>query len=51
MLADLISRTGRFEERFARYYFKKLISVLKFMHDQEVCHRDLKLENLYIDEN
>ena len=39
-----------FPEKIARYYFKKLIDALEFMHGQNVVHRDLKLENLLLDD-
>lgn len=38
-------------ERLARYYMPQLIKGLKYCHNKGVCHRDLKLENLLIDNN
>lgn len=40
-----------FSEPIARYYFTKLMDAVEFMHVNDVCHRDLKLENLLLDEN
>ena len=34
----------------AMYYGLQLIDTIKFMHDTGVCHRDLKLENILLDE-
>lgn len=49
-LFDYIFTVDRgFPENIARYYFTKLIDSIEFMHDQNVVHRDLKLENLLLD--
>lgn len=40
-----------FPEPIARYYFRQLIEAMEFMHNNNVVHRDLKLENLLLDEN
>jgi serine/threonine protein kinase len=40
-----------FSEPVARYYFKQLIDAIEFMHTNNVVHRDLKLENLLLDDN
>ena len=40
-----------FSEPVARYYFKQLIDAVEFMHTNNVVHRDLKLENLLLDDN
>ncbi|EAS06166.2 protein kinase (macronuclear) [Tetrahymena thermophila SB210] len=40
-----------FEPELARYYMIQLINVLDYIHQQNICHRDLKLENLFLDEN
>jgi serine/threonine protein kinase len=40
-----------FTEPLARYYFKQLIDAIEFMHTNNVVHRDLKLENLLLDDN
>lgn len=38
-----------FNEETARYYFLKLLDAVKYCHGKGVCHRDLKLENLLLD--
>lgn len=42
-------QNGPFPEPLARFYFYQLISGLKYCHDMGVCHRDLRLENLLLD--
>lgn len=42
---------GRFKEDIARWIFQQLISALDCSHRRGVYHRDLKLENLLIDED
>lgn len=49
-LFDYVFTVGRgFSEPIARFYFRKLIEALEFMHENNVVHRDLKLENLLLD--
>lgn len=38
-----------FSERITRYYFLQLMNALKFLHENDVVHRDLKVENLLLD--
>eukprot|EP01087_Luapelamoeba_hula_P023610 TRINITY_DN870_c0_g3_i1.p1 TRINITY_DN870_c0_g3~~TRINITY_DN870_c0_g3_i1.p1 ORF type:complete len:633 (-),score=116.84 TRINITY_DN870_c0_g3_i1:717-2615(-) len=38
-----------FSEPLARYYMPQLLDGLRYCHKKGVCHRDLKLENLVID--
>ncbi|XP_027349782.1 CBL-interacting serine/threonine-protein kinase 14-like [Abrus precatorius] len=42
---------GRLTEDLARRYFRQLISAVKHCHSRGVFHRDLKLDNLLMDEN
>ncbi|XP_016470534.2 CBL-interacting serine/threonine-protein kinase 14-like isoform X2 [Nicotiana tabacum] len=42
---------GRFSEDLSRRYFQQLISAVEYCHSRGVYHRDLKLENLLLDEN
>lgn len=39
------------DESIVRYYFKQLAEAVGYMHNQGICHRDLKLENLLLDES
>jgi len=36
-------------ERQAKHIFKQLLNVLKYMGKNNICHRDIKLENILID--
>ncbi|PWA78205.1 protein kinase, ATP binding site [Artemisia annua] len=42
---------GRLKEDVARKYFQQLIIAVDYCHSRGVSHRDLKLENLLLDEN
>ncbi|PKU83212.1 CBL-interacting serine/threonine-protein kinase 11-like [Dendrobium catenatum] len=50
---DLFSRIatfGRLPEHLSRRYFRQLISAVAYGHSHGVFHRDLKLENLLLDD-
>ena len=42
---------GRFTEDSARFYFKQILTGVLYCHKKKMCHRDLKLENLLLDES
>ena len=48
-LFDFISNTGRFSEKVTRHYFKQLCGAIKACHDSGIYHRDLKAENIFMD--
>ncbi|KAL5676013.1 hypothetical protein ACJX0J_012144, partial [Zea mays] len=48
-LFDRIVDRGRFSEDEARYFFQQLICGVSYCHHMEICHRDLKLENVLLD--
>jgi len=50
-LFDYIGAAACFPEPIARFYFKQLIEAVEYLHNKGVSHRDIKLENLLIDEN
>ena len=50
-LFNYIRVGGGTSEEIARYYFKQIIDILEYLHKEEICHRDLKAENLLLDEN
>ena len=41
---------GTFDEPICRYYFKQLLTGLKYCHEAGFAHRDLKCENLVLDD-
>nr|QSH71657.1 CBL-interacting protein kinase [Hedychium coronarium] len=45
-----VARSGRLRDDAARHYFRQLVSAVDFCHSRGVYHRDLKLENLLLDE-
>jgi serine/threonine protein kinase len=51
-ILNVLMNSGKFSESTARYFFKQILSALSYMHNTVgVCHRDLKLDNILLDEN
>jgi serine/threonine protein kinase len=50
-LFDRIIESRRLDEDVARKIFRQLFSAVMYCHDNMMVHRDLKLENLLLDEN
>ena len=48
-MSNLLKRRKKLTELECRYYISQLVSALKYLHDNLVIHRDLKLGNLFID--
>ncbi|KAI3695683.1 hypothetical protein L1987_78682 [Smallanthus sonchifolius] len=46
-----LSRRGLMKEATARRFFQQIVSTLNFCHQNGVAHRDLKPQNLLLDEN
>lgn len=46
-----ISRGGPVHEGIARYYFTQLINAVEYLHSRNVAHRDIKLDNILLDDN
>ncbi|CAL9193146.1 unnamed protein product [Musa hybrid cultivar] len=49
-LFDKVAK-GRLQEDVARGYFQQLVIAVDYCHSRGVYHRDLKLENLLLDDN
>lgn len=49
-LSTIIKRTGGIEESISKFIFTQLCSAVKFLHDKQFAHLDIKLENLLLDE-
>uniref|UniRef100_A0A5B6Z4C5 non-specific serine/threonine protein kinase n=1 Tax=Davidia involucrata TaxID=16924 RepID=A0A5B6Z4C5_DAVIN len=45
-----LARRGRFTEKATRLYFQQLVSALHFCHQNGVTHRDIKPQNLLLDQ-
>ncbi|NWW55363.1 TSSK1 kinase, partial [Pedionomus torquatus] len=50
-LLDFIKITGAMKEDVARTKFQQLASAIKHCHDLDFAHRDLKCENILLDED
>lgn len=48
-LLDYIKKNGAMPELQARKMFRELCSAVKYCHAANICHRDLKCENLLLD--
>lgn len=49
-LFDFLKVNKGFYIKVARYYFKQLINAISACHDKNICHRDIKIENLLLDD-
>ena len=47
-LLSLMQRVGRMDENYARNLFQQIVNAVEYIHNQKICHRDLKLENILI---
>ncbi|EAR83797.2 kinase domain protein (macronuclear) [Tetrahymena thermophila SB210] len=50
-LYDVIASKGKLPEQEAKRYFKQIVAGVDYCHRNLVAHRDLKLENILIDDN
>ncbi|MEE6492179.1 hypothetical protein FKM82_016509 [Ascaphus truei] len=50
-LYDYISERQRLSEQEARTFFRQIVSAVQYCHANGIVHRDLKLENILLDEN
>lgn len=49
-LFRLLEAGSRFSEPYSRLIFKQILDGVAFLHERrQICHRDLKMENLLID--
>jgi len=46
---DFIKKSKNFPEPITKFFFHQLINALDHIHCAGYCHRDLKLENILLD--
>ncbi|KAL7555361.1 hypothetical protein ACA910_007090 [Epithemia clementina (nom. ined.)] len=49
-LFSFVQQAGRFPEPMARYWFKQVLEGVSHLQRMGVCHRDMSLENILVDE-
>ena len=50
-LLHYITHTTSMDEKKVKYIFSKILKAVEQCHNQGICHRDLKLENILLNEN
>lgn len=48
---DLCQSVGGMGEKAGRYFMRQLADVLGYLNKKKVAHRDLKLENILVDDD
>ena len=48
-LYDVLALVGPLSEKMARFYFKQVLSAVKYMHDQDYSHRNISPKNIVLD--
>ena len=49
-LLDIVNIRGELPNTIAYHIFKQLVNALAYMHNCGFCHRDIKLENIIVDQ-
>ena len=50
-LEQLINKCGVFTKEIAKFYLSQIVSVLEYFEQKKIAHRDLKPQNIMIDDN
>jgi len=48
---DYVEAAGGLEDKYARQMFLQLIEGVEYIHQKNIAHRDLKLENCFLDKD
>ena len=48
-LIDFLFQSGPLSEALSRTLFKQMLAAIRVMHDQKICHLDLKPDNITLD--
>ena len=49
-LSGLLRKADHFDEESAKKYFKQVVEGIAYCHSKNICHRDVKLENILVDD-
>lgn len=49
--ADLLNNYGKFDMQICRIYAAQMVQALAYLQSKDVMHRDLKPQNMLLDEN
>eukprot|EP00347_Sterkiella_histriomuscorum_P018493 403345305 len=49
-MIDVIKQFGQLEEKTACFFFSQMLSVLNYINDMGIAHRDIKLENMLVND-
>ncbi|KAI7864993.1 kinase-like domain-containing protein [Spinellus fusiger] len=49
-ISTCLTRNGCFDEPLVRYFTRQILSGLKYLHDLNILHRDIKAGNILVDE-
>ena len=50
-LFDFVTSSGSLNEDVARFYFSKILNAMEYLHYSGIAHRDMKPENILLDQN
>lgn len=51
LLFDLCKQMGAMGEDVGRYFARQMLEQLEYMNNENIVHRDIKLENILVDQN
>lgn len=50
-LVDLVKQNSYLSEEAAKYFFRQMIDTLIYINSKGIAHRDIKLENMLVNES